>query len=125
MKYRFLFFILFSIGIISGFRTDIEKLGDAAVDRYYIYKTRKDLLIIKTYLDREKQKNGLYPPVHRFSHWYKTTLSGQLAYNFPLDRWGQPYFYTTINKRMDFIVSSRGKDQRPDTIDDIKISSSK
>lgn len=121
MKFRFLFFILFSLGIVFSSAPYIENLGDEIINYYYVYKTKKDLIIIKTCLDTEKDKNGTYPPSHRFAHWYKTNLSGKFKYNFPLDRWGQPYIYKSVNEKMDFILSSSGKDQKPDTKNDLKI----
>ena len=105
--------------------SQIQDFGDYIVNRYYVYKTRKDLLIIKTGLDAQKEKNGLYPPYHRFSHWYKTALSGKLAYNFPLDRWGNPFLYKALNNRVDFIVTSAGMDNKINTDDDISITSIK
>jgi len=124
-KYRFLFFILLSIGIISGFSKNIEKAGSCIVNIYKTCLTRQDLILIKNHLDMEKEQLGLYPPAHRFSHWFKESLSEKLEYNFPIDRWGKPYIYKTINERHDFVVSSSGKDMVHETKDDIKITSIK
>lgn len=124
-KYRFLFFILISIGIISGFSKKLENLGSNIVNSYKIWQIKQDLILIKTNLDLEKSKQGLYPPEHRFSHWFKENLSKKFVYNFPIDRLKEPYIYKTLNKRKDFFISSSGKDKIHGTKDDIVISSIK
>lgn len=122
-KYRFLFYILISIGLISGFSKKLEKSAIYILDSYKTCLTGQDLILIKKHLDIEKEQSGLYPPVHRFSHWFKENLSDKLEYNFPIDRWGKPYVYKAINERHDFIVSSSGKDMVHETKDDIRIGS--
>lgn len=124
-KYRFLFFILISIGIISGFSKKLDKAGAMIITNYKIWQIKKDLVIIKNQLDLEKENSGLYPPEHRFSRWFKKNLSNKMQYNFPIDRLKEPYLYKTLNNRNDFVISSPGKDKIHDTKDDIKTSSIK
>jgi|GEM_PF-3782088 hypothetical protein len=121
--YRFLFFILAAIGIVSGTSKYLNSAGDIFVRKYKIYKTRSELEYIKSELEKRYGENKTALPSHRFTHWYTQNLSPKLSFEFPLDRWGKPYNYETDSKKSGFTLTSSGPDLKQGTDDDIIISS--
>ncbi|MGM0419005.1 MAG: hypothetical protein ACQEQS_09800 [Thermodesulfobacteriota bacterium] len=121
--YRFLFFILAAIGIVSGASKHLNSAGDIFIKKYKIYKTRNELEYIKSELEKRYTENKTDLPSHRFTHWYTQNLSQKLSFEFPLDRWGEPVEYKKNNKKPGFILTSSGPDMKKGTDDDIVISS--
>lgn len=123
--YRFLLYILLSIGIVSAASTKLDMVTAQISNQFKEYHTKKDMTLIKDHLAKFQEENHKYPPAHRFSHWYVKNLKKDMPFAFPLDRWGEPYIYKTDEMRMNFTLISKGKDKKLQTKDDLIVISTK
>ena len=121
LKYRFLFFILFSVAIIFCSHKQLDKISCLCISIHKSHLTRKDLEKIKIQLEKTKEQTGVFPSSEKFTGWYKANDALNLKFKLPLDRWGEPLTYKTYEKDKAFTISSSGKDLKKNTPDDIII----
>lgn len=122
LRYRYIFFFLTSLFLVLIFNGKLETTGSHISNKIKIYRTKKDLKIIKNALINTKERDGELPPRHRFETWYKNRVAENLRFKFPLDRWGEPLVYKRYNNKK-FILISSGTDRKQGSKDDIIIRS--